>query len=133
MKQMLVLPDVAYAVREEAFRVADVCGICDGTGDVWLKGKQFICPQCNGSGGKATYMKRWGVCGPMHFVSATVSAEEEMECTYKYMTSVLYGNHEWIRAQVRRKDLFATEEEARRAADARNAAEERNLRVAEVI
>lgn len=133
MKKILMLPDTAYMIRQETIRFSDGCDICEGSGSVWLKGREFICPLCNGSGGRGIYKKRWAVLGPVHFVSATVSIEAETECTYKYMTSALYGNPEWNHTVCRQSELFLTEEEARRAADARNAGEERNLRVAEVI
>lgn len=48
--------DVVYVCKNNSTYEEEQCKICEGTGNVTLKGKSFCCPECKGN--KFTYTKR---------------------------------------------------------------------------
>lgn len=48
--------DIVYVCKNNSTYEEEPCKICEGTGNVTLKGKSFCCPECKGN--KFTYTKK---------------------------------------------------------------------------
>lgn len=91
MEMYIQVPDDAFVVTSVTRAVKKSCRICDGSGEVMIRSKRFVCPDCNGSGGKMKYFPDWEVARA-RFSAVTISAEGRMvRYVYEVPRSSVYG------------------------------------------
>lgn len=104
--------DVVYVCKNNSTHEEEQCKICEGTGNVTLKGKSFCCPECKGN--KFTYTKRVTRFIPEKrtirkvIVSASNNNNGNIQTHIRYETK---SNHHGSIAEYR-NIMFATKEEA---------------------
>lgn len=123
MKKIILVPDVAYLCKRENHSHVANCRICDGNSEIEIKGKRFVCPNCNGSGRVYESITKWDVVGPAQFMSLKIKNDGETTCEYKCSARTLYNNLSYYDVIVDENSVFATEEEALSEANRRNAME----------
>lgn len=103
--------DAVYVCRNDSTYEEEQCKICEGTGNVILKGKSFCCPECQGN--KFTYTKKVRRFTPeirtIRKVIVSISnSNGNIQVHTRYETKL---NHHGSIAEYR-NIMFATEEEA---------------------
>lgn len=130
MKKLVVAHDEVFIVGKETACRRETCVICDGTGNVKLKNKVFVCPQCEGAGSKLGHtVTEWTVKGPAVLRSILLQRTEDgltEEYTYDVPTASAYFSG-MRSVKPLPADVFSSFEDAEREAERRNEEEARNL------
>ena len=120
MKMVINVPDGAYVLVRDVKVRHDICDVCQGKGEVILRNKKFLCPQCEGSGSQNVTVTYWGVRGPAEFVRASIDADGEVVCQYKLSSMTVYNKNSSYELAVSAGNLFSTREKAEAEAEKRN-------------
>lgn len=91
MKKLINVPDEAYVLVKDSYCRVEPCESCESNGSINLKGKNFVCPDCNGAGCKMSYdTYYWDVCGPATLSSVTLTKDVDGTIKEKYAYMVPY-------------------------------------------
>lgn len=93
------------------------CDICENTGAVKIKGKEFLCPECRGER-KKIYKVNWDVTEEAREIKEIIIKKLEnrpLKISYFCLDK---SNHYII--EIHDEDCFATKEEAQKECDKRN-------------
>lgn len=123
MKKFIEAPEEAFVLINETACKRVPCVICDGIGNVGIKHKRFVCPQCGGAGSKMEYGDaKWTVYGPATFKNYCITMDKgEAVERFGYMVTFtnLYGSSD-IQRSFEAKDVFESFDAATREAELRN-------------
>ena len=112
MEMYIQVPDDAFVVIKTTGAVKETCRICDGTGNVKIKDKGFVCPDCNGSGGKMRYFPDWEVT-KARFSAVTISAEaRSVRYVYDVPKTAVYGKETMHKVELGVEDVFSNRSDA---------------------
>lgn len=130
MKKLVVAHDEVFIVGKETACRRETCTICGGTGNVTLKNKVFVCPQCEGAGSRLGHTEtEWMVKGPAVLSSILLQRTEDgFTEEYTYDVPVVSDYFRGTRSvKPLPSDVFSSFMDAEKEAERRNEEEARNL------
>ena len=123
MEMYIQVPDDAFVLTRKTNAVKKICRICDGTGNVTIKDKGFVCPDCNGSGEQIRYFPDWAV-EKGKLSSVIISAEGRLvRYVYDVPRPFLYGKDSVCKVELGAEDVYSQKGDAEAEASRRRNAE----------
>lgn len=108
--------DKVWVIQHNNYIYED-CDICENTGAVKIKGKEFLCPQCRGERKKICKVN-WSVTEETREIKEIIIKKLEnrsLKISYFY----LHKSGHYI-VEIHEEDCFATKEEAEKECERRN-------------